>query len=197
MIEQLFGSKTRVKLLRTFFLQPEKTYFVRELTRLLDVQINAVRRELELLVDMGLVKETNNTDKGKQASGSSLRKYYAIDVHNALYPELHALITKSQMFGETRFAEQLKEKAGDVKLLVLTGMFTRNADAASDILIVGNVNARAVDKHIAAYEKEHQVPVRYTIMTEAEFYDRRNIMDKFLFSLFESDAMKVVNELGV
>ena len=161
------------------------------------MQINAVRRELELLVDMGLVKETTDVKNKKQTTGSSLRKYYVIDIENPLYPELHALITKSQMFGEAKFADQLRDKAGDVKLLVLTGLFARDKEAASDILIVGNINTRAVDKLITAYEKEHQVPVRYTIMSESEFYDRRNVMDKFVFSLFGSGAMKVVNELDV
>ncbi len=197
MLEHLFGSKTRVKLLRTFFLQPEKTYFVRELTRLLDVQINAVRRELELLITMGLIKETEAGPNKKQTTGANLRKYYAIDINNPLYPELHALVTKSQMFGEEKFIDQLKNKAGDLKLLVLTGRFVRDAEAASDILLVGAINTHAVDKVIAEYEKEMQIPVRYTIMSESEFLDRRHVMDKFIFSLFGSNAMKVVNELDI
>ena len=65
MLEYLFGSKTRVKMLKTFFAHQNKSFYVRELSRLLNSQINAVRRELELLVKAGIIKETkdhNNQD---------------------------------------------------------------------------------------------------------------------------------------
>lgn len=45
-IEKLFGSKTRAKLLRLFFSDMNKSYYVREITRLIEEQINSVRREL-------------------------------------------------------------------------------------------------------------------------------------------------------
>ena len=56
MIEQLFGSKTRTKLLRLFFMRKEAKFYVREITRLIDERINSVRRELENLKKFGLIK---------------------------------------------------------------------------------------------------------------------------------------------
>ena len=55
-LKALFSSQTRVKLLSTFLLHPESEYFIRELTRLLGEQINSIRRELENLRRIGLVK---------------------------------------------------------------------------------------------------------------------------------------------
>ena len=54
MLEHLFGSKTRVRLLRLFLHHPEEAFFVRELARKTHFQMNAVRRELENLVDSSL-----------------------------------------------------------------------------------------------------------------------------------------------
>jgi len=56
LLKALFSSQTRVKLLSTFLLHPEDEYFIRELTRLLNEQINSIRRELENLRRVGLVK---------------------------------------------------------------------------------------------------------------------------------------------
>ncbi len=56
MIEQLFGSKTRVKLLQLFLANPGRSFFVRELTRKIDEQINSVRRELANLSGIGIIK---------------------------------------------------------------------------------------------------------------------------------------------
>ena len=54
MIEQLFGSKTRVKLLQLFLANPGRSFYVRELTRKIDEQINSVRRELSNLMELSL-----------------------------------------------------------------------------------------------------------------------------------------------
>src|SRR3989338_5731747 len=132
MLEYLFGSKTRLKLLRLFFRDPLASFYVRELTRLLDIQINAVRRELELLIQSGLVKEIEQAhpvDSGK--AGVNLRKYYALNTESILYPEMHALLIKAQVLGEQKF------------------------------------------------------------------FDRRHMMDKFLFSLFEGEHVKVANRLRI
>ncbi|MEK7562001.1 MAG: hypothetical protein AAB541_04030 [Patescibacteria group bacterium] len=55
MFEQLFGSKTRVKLLSLFYSNPNRSFYVREITRKIDEQINSVRRELANLLSIGIV----------------------------------------------------------------------------------------------------------------------------------------------
>jgi predicted transcriptional regulator len=55
MIEQLFGSKTRVKLLQLFMSNPNRSFYVREITRKIDEQINSVRRELANLLSIGII----------------------------------------------------------------------------------------------------------------------------------------------
>ena len=57
-IDALFGSKTRVKLLNLFLNNPDKTFYVREITRMIDEQVNSVRRELKNLEDINVVKST-------------------------------------------------------------------------------------------------------------------------------------------
>ncbi len=202
MLEHLFGSKTRLKLLKLFFAEPEKSFYVRELTRLLDVQINAVRRELELLIAAKLLIESEGeTEKKEEAddkkAGLNLRKYYRLNTESILYPELQALLLKAQVLGEQKFIDELKAKAGDMKLLLVTGRFTNDERAKTDLLIVGDIEEKAVASVVARHEKEFGFEIRYTIMTEKEFYERRHMMDKFLYSLFEANHMRVVDLLKV
>ena len=63
MIEQLFGSKTRVKLLQLFLANPGRSFYVRELTRKIDEQINSVRRELANLLGIGIIKSDSVNNK--------------------------------------------------------------------------------------------------------------------------------------
>ena len=55
-LKALFSSQTRVKLLKTFLLNTEEEFFIRQLTRLLEEQINSVRRELDNLKKIGFVR---------------------------------------------------------------------------------------------------------------------------------------------
>src|SRR5690606_25249071 len=63
MVEQLFGSKTRVKLLRLFYSNPNRSFYVREITRKIDEQINSVRRELSNLLSIGIISSDNTNNR--------------------------------------------------------------------------------------------------------------------------------------
>jgi len=205
MLEHLFGSKTRLKLLRTFFRKSDDIFYVRELTRILDVQINAIRRELELLVKSGLVREVGDSEVNKEKTDSSrtesrgarLRKYYALNRESILFPEMQALLVKAQVLGEKKFTKEIISKAGEMKLFILTGQFTGDKRAPSDMLLVGKIKERSVSLVVKKYEKEFGFEIRFTLMTESEFNDRRHVMDKFLFAMFEAGHVKVVDKLGV
>jgi len=202
MLEQLFGSKTRLKLLRVFYREPETSFFVRELSRQIGIQINAVRRELELLLNLAIIKEKEEPKKDKKESesgkaGVTLRKYYQLNIESIIYSELHALLLKDKIIGQQEFIKAIEQKSGDVKLLVLTGEFTGDKRAPTDLLIVGKIKPRTLSSVIDQYEKDLGFDIRYTVMGEEEFADRRYVMDKFVYAVFESDHLKVVNELGV
>lgn len=198
MLEHLFGSKTRVKLLKVFFHNPEKTFFVRELARQIDTQINAIRRELQILIDAELILEAEDEVRpDKHKAGSTLRKYYRLDRGSLLYPELNSLLLKAQLMEEQQFLRALQEKGGDIQLLLLGGRFVGDFDAKSDMLIVGTVKENTIARMIEEYEKESGKEIRFTLMTEREFKDRREMMDKFLFGMFEGKNFKVVNKLDV
>lgn len=196
MLEHLFGSKTRYKMLRLFFREPAKIFYVRELTRALETQINAVRRELAVLIEAGVVVETDVKEQtGVEAN--SRKKYYKLNTESLLYAELQSLLIKDVMMSEQEFLQELQQKAGDVQLLLVCGMFTGVQDAPSDLFVVGDIKERAATKLISDYERELGHLIRYTFMSAQEFADRRHIMDRFVFGLFETKHVKVVNKLGV
>jgi DNA-binding transcriptional regulator YhcF (GntR family) len=198
MLEHLFGSKTRLKLLRLWFQEPDQLYYVRELGRILDVQINGIRREIEALLEAGIIEEREFQEiptDGK--SGASLRKYYGLNRSSMIYGELRALIMKEQAVHEQAFIMDITKKVSGIELLLISGMFTGDDAAPTDLLVVGSFNTSALDQLIKSYESDHRATVRYTAMTEEEFVDRRHMMDKFIFSLFDADHVVVVDQIGV
>ncbi len=195
MLEYLFGSKTRVKMLKTFFAHQNKPFYVRELSRLLNSQINAVRRELELLVKAGIIKETKDHNNQDYEQGSSLRKYYILDTSSLLYLELQALLQKAQLMGEQKFIETIQNRGGEIDLFIITGKFLNDKTSPSDLLLVGNLKERNIVKIIEDYEKDSGLELRFTIMTTSEFNDRRRVMDKFLYAIFEAQNLKIIDKI--
>ncbi|MFA6423747.1 MAG: hypothetical protein WCV83_00340 [Candidatus Magasanikbacteria bacterium] len=195
MLEHLFGSITRIKLLRLFYGNPERAYFVRELSRAIEIQLNAVRRELANLEEIGIIKQIEFGQSKEEEAGTERSKYYKINTGFFLHDELGALLEKTQILEERNFIDLLKKRAGDMKAMILTGFFTKADEVGTDILFVGNVKTIAIAKVMRDFEKFLNRSIRYTILDEKEFSERREIGDRFLYSIFEAKHIFAVDEL--
>lgn len=193
MLEHLFGSKTRVKLLRLFYHEPDRRFFVRELVRLLDVQINAIRRELLHLLQSGIIVES--VEDAAAYTGDdpheTKRKYYKLNEQSVLNPELRALLLKSHVLGEQSLAEQIAQ-GSDIRLLLFTGTFT-GAHTPVDMLVVGDIAPRRISTLVSDFEHHHGCTVRYTVLSVREYEERRSLMDRFLYDVLDAPHQVVID----
>lgn len=198
MLEHLFGSKTRVKLLSLFLRHPDESIFVRELTRRIGTQINAVRREIANLVRFGLINEVLEeapVEEGKRRPGLK-RKYYQINKAFPLLPEVTSLIVKAQLLLEQQLDRHLLA-LGDVRYLAFLGLFLGKTPAPVDIFLVGErIDKKAMDKLIAQTEQDLGTEIRYSLMTVDEFRYRKDITDRFLYAILEAPKNVVVDKLA-
>ena len=179
MIEQLFGSKTRVKLLYLFYGNPNRPFYVREITRKVDEQINSVRRELSNLLSIGII--TSDTSNNKL--------YYEVSQTYEFYAPLSQIFGNAPSTGESAedtmgaTLESASHKywasAGNAELIVYTGAFTRDETTGIDILLVGQLNKAAVAKLVEGLEKQEGKELRYTIMEAETAVYRSQIKDRF------------------
>jgi len=194
MLEHIFGSKTRIKLMQIFFRHPDQTFFVRELARMANLQLNTIRRELANLEVVGIVMVA---DKVKQfdgvKSGTERSKYYKLDSGSLIVPELKALLFKAQVLDEQEFINDLKKKAGKLNFFLLSGIFSNDGNSPTDMLLVGEVKENVLAKLVKDFEKIISSAIRYTVMTEKEFEERREIGDRFLYSVLEAKHLVVVD----
>lgn len=188
MLEQLFGSRTRVKVLALLLNNPTRSYFVREITRKVDEQINSVRRELANLKSIGLVK--SRARKGKV--------YYQANPKADIFPELKKLFGKiaKETVYENKIAEKLKE-AGVVQYASLHGHFVEDSSSEVDLFIVGTIDKIKIRPVIKELEKEVGHEINYTVMNPDEYQERRVLFDRFLTELLSSSKIVVVDYLGI
>jgi len=167
MLKALFSSTTRVKLLKTFLLSPQNSeFFIRELTRKIDEQINSVRRELDNLKKIGFLKVKNKDRK----------KFYRINTNFLLYNELKSMFQK----GASQADEICKKisRMGKIELLILSGMFVGKEDGV-DIIIVGEIDKDKLYNFVSkGINSEREV--RFSVFTREEFDYRMDCKDKFI-----------------
>ncbi len=194
MIEQLFGSKTRVKLLQLFYSNPNRSFFVREITRKIDEQINSVRRELSNLLNIGIItSETNNN-----------KLYYEVNQKFEYYDPLREIFgggvkktAKKTADGAEDESENGLDSVGHVELALYTGQFTRDESPGVDLLVVGSVNPNALKRYVTELEKQENKNIRYTFMTLSDFNYRRQINDRFITGVLHAKYQVLTDTHGL
>lgn len=184
-LEKLFGSKTRAKLLNLFFENSGKSYYVREITRVIDEQINSVRRELLNLDSIGIIK--NDTYDNKV--------YYSA---NMKHPYSHALV---EMFTAKNIDEKDKEVrtnswAEYAKLVknYLVGLVVTNrapGQEGIDLLIIGDDKTKKLTHWAEVVEKKMGKPLNYVIMSADDYTYRKSVRDRFLYEVMEMEISEI------
>ncbi|MFC1703028.1 hypothetical protein ACFLZO_01030 [Patescibacteria group bacterium] len=148
-------------------------------------------------MEMGIVVETGipMDEKGKKARSSRQRKYFRINTESVLYPELRALFLKARVLLEKNFVRKVSQ-TGSLSHLSLTGYFVGVEDAPTDIFIVGRLNRAKLIAVISNFEREVGREINYTVMTPQEYKYRRDVTDKFLYSILESKKIAVIDKVG-
>ncbi|PIR94384.1 hypothetical protein COT97_01605 [Candidatus Falkowbacteria bacterium CG10_big_fil_rev_8_21_14_0_10_39_11] len=200
MLDQLFGSKTRVKMIKLFLSHPERKFFVRELTRLTDSLINSIRRELNNLIDIGLIEiDISEQENDSSANpglvgatrGVNAKKYYRLNKRNLFKDELDALFNKNKMMIEKRFAEKIKG-VGQVNYLALSGVFVDNKKAPTDLVVIGSFSKKDMIRAINKFETEIGKKIKFTIMDLKEYRLRHDIADRFLLDILEQRDLDMI-----
>ena len=191
MIDSLFGSKTRVKLLYLFLNNLEKSFYVREITRMIDEQINSVRRELANMVSVGIVKQDAIDNK----------LYYSV---NEDYPYVKPLMVifsdknnDDKKPASASWEDSIKRIRG-LKIAITAGKLDIGSIASVDLLLVGdNMSALAIKNLIKRIEKAKKSEINYAIMTYDDFYYRMSVKDRFIMDIIRNKHSVLLDTEGI
>ena len=185
-LEKLFGSKTRAKLLNLFFENSGKSYYVREITRVIDEQINSVRRELINLEGIGVIK--NETFDNKV--------YYSANMKHPFSHALVALFTAKNVDIKDKEVVQratLADIAKPVKNYV-SGIIVTNrlpGQEGIDMLVIGDDRTKKLSHWAEVVEKKVGKPLNYVILSSDDYTYRKSVHDRFLTELMEMEISEI------
>ena len=186
-IEKLFGSKTRAKLLKLFFENPEKSFYVREMTRVINEQINSVRRELLNLEGIGIIK--NETFDNKIYYSANNKHPFSHPL-SEIFSKKNSSIT-NQDISETIWEDYCRPVKNYLKGLVVTNRLP--GQDGIDLLIIGNDKTKKLTRWAEVIEKKQGKPINYVIMSTDDFTYRKNVKDRFLSEIFEMEISEIID----
>jgi len=185
MLKDLFVSEVRINILRLMLTHPDEQFHVRAIVRAVDAEINAVRRELAKLEDMGLLR--------KRQSGNRL--YYKVDTSHIYYSELLAIVSKSEGVGEL-ILKNAKD-LGTIKFAVLSTAFLRGRKSTVldvDLFLVGDIDLEVIKRIISMAERDMGLEINYSVMTEEDFTFRKRKNDHFISKVLTQSRTMLIGD---
>jgi len=180
MLSSLFGSETRVRILNLLIIDSEKKYNLRQLAKELNISTVSARKELNALTEFGLLKTEED--------------FWLANKNFIIFSEIKTLLIKAQILSSQKFIDGLK-KVSDLKFLALSGVFTSDQEAKTDILIVGKIKRKPFLTLVAGLQADLNREINYTIMDETEFFYRQEVMDIFLYNALAGKIIVLVDNL--
>lgn len=195
MIDSLFGSRTRVKLLHLFLNNPGRSFYVREITRIIDEQINSVRRELSNMLSIGIIRSQTSENK----------LYYEANTNYQFYKPLCQIFSNNEINRTTEDLNDIDIQGFDseldsiitripgLKVAIVSGAFLNETSSDLDLLLCGQINVNSAKKLIAQLEKKLGGDIRYTMMTYDDFYYRLSVRDTFITTVLANKYRVLVD----
>ncbi len=161
MLQTLITSKTRLKLLQKFFLNPNTVSYLRNLEAEFGESTNSIRVELNRFEDGKMLKSFTEGNK----------KYYQANTEHPLYEHIHAMVL--QEMGLENLIETAKNELEKVEALILTGDLAsgRYSDLI-DLIFVGPLERSTLSAWIDGAEKKINCKIRYLNFSLEEFRKR-------------------------
>lgn len=184
-LEFLFGSKIKTRLIRFFLMNTEKDYSIQEICAKNMLNNSQTRTVLNEFKKNKFILERKR---------NGLKSY----VFNPSFPffiELKSLFIKSNVFPQCGSFDKIKT-IGDVKLALISGVFLNYSKSKADlILVANNVNRTRLKNLMGAMEAEVGREISYVLMNSEEFKYRLDMLDRFLLDFMESPHDEIINKI--
>ena len=183
MLQHIIPSKTRRKILEFFFHHPGHSFYLRNIVREVNEEVNAVKRELDILTEEKLLLKEKRLNK----------VYFSLNKNYLFYDEFMRIFTKTGFLAS--FIYKNIPKIGKIKFIALSTKFAKNIPIKDDevyILFVGVIVIPEVESIISQEEKNFGRSINYTVMTEEEFIFRKKNNDPFIWRFLKEPKIMLV-----
>ena len=179
-INRLFSSKIRSKLLDVFLSIPKARFYIRELERKINEEAKNISRELNNLENLGLL---TSESQGNQ-------KYYTANEDFFLYSELKGIILKTT--GVLGLLKEALAKLKGIEAAFIYGSYATGKETESsdvDLMIVGKPDLTELNEEIRGLESKLNREINYMCFDRKEYEERKKTKDAFISEILAEEKI--------
>lgn len=211
-LSKLFGGPGIVKILRLFLFNPEEGFEPKDIAKRTNTDADIVRTELSMLASIGFLKRKTfykeleqkttrrtrgRSKKEKQEVKRKRVSGWTLNPEFIYLDELKALLIGGALVHSKDMSTRLR-KAGNLKLLIVSGIFMHNPEARLDILLVGdNLKSQQLTRIMRDIETELGRELRYAAFTTQDFKYRFGMYDRLVRDVLDYPHQKIIDRIGV
>jgi hypothetical protein len=183
MLEHIIPSKTRRKILELFFHHPQDSYYLRKIVRDVEEEVNAVKRELDILSEEKVLHREKRLNK----------VFYTLNRNFSYYDEFLRMFSKTNELAKAIYKNI--SKIGKVKFVALSTKFAKKTPVKEDeiyLLAVGIIVGPEIAGVVSGSEEAFGREINYTVMTEEEFVFRKKNNDPFLWRFLKHPKVMLI-----
>lgn len=183
MLRHIIPSKTRRKILDLFFHHPADSFYLRKVVREIEEEVNAVKRELDILENAKVLNKERRLNK----------VFYTLNKNYPLFDEFVRIFTKTDKLAQLIY--QNTPKLGKVKFIGLSLKFSKRISIKEDeiyLLFVGIIVVPEIATIVSKIEPEFGREINYTVMTEEEFAFRKKNNDPFIWRFLKQPKVMLI-----
>jgi len=198
-LDKLFGSAAKVRMMRLFILNPNQQFSVDEIVARTMTHEKEVRVELSLLEKIDLVRRrTISRKENPESLRSKKTQVWMLNPKFIYFYELKSFLVNANLIKNSELIKRLG-RVGKIKLIVLAGVFLNQLDESKlDLLVVGDEIRRASFENIVkSLESELGKEVKYAFFATADFVYRLNMYDKLIRDLLDYPHQVVLDRIGI
>jgi Fe2+ or Zn2+ uptake regulation protein len=185
MLQHIIPSKTRRKILELFFQKPNENFYLRRVVREVGEEVNAVKRELDILAEEKLLLREKRLNK----------VFYSVNKNYLFYDEFLRIFTKNNPILQMIYNHL--PKLGKIKYIAISTRFAKKIPIKEEdiyFLYVGTVVVPEVEIVMKKAEELYGSPINYTVMTEEEFIFRKKNNDPFIWRFLRQPKIMLVDD---
>lgn len=182
--ELLFPNQYRRKVLALLMLNPQRWLHLRELARLTDSSPGTLKKELDALTSVGLLKF--------QKVGNQTQ--FSANTEHPVFPELSALVRKTTGLRDV-LALALAPLASQIEVAFVFGSLAKATEGPQsdvDLLLIGDVTFGQVANAVYDAQLLLAREINPKVMNRVEWSDKKNAQNVFIQELMDKPKIFIV-----
>lgn len=183
MLHNIIPSKARRKILELFFHYPKENFYLRRIVREVNEEVNAVKRELDILSEAKVLLKEKRLNK----------IFYSLNKNYIFYDEFTRIFAKTTLLNQ--LVQKNLSKIGKTKFVVMSKALAKDEPMKKDeiyVMFVGFIVVPEVELIMQKVDEELGKEINYTVMTEEEFAFRKKSNDPFIWRFLRQPKIMLI-----